>query len=134
MGWIKRWFSTSWIKEQDSQHLVLHKFERIWNEDIVIDKLSQNIVTGRKYIYFGKKGVIPFKDVIGVDIFSGRTVQSMQDFWERQMQPLSDSSGLYLCISYKGKKYTKTFIVAAGKMEELSILRETISKYIGNKR
>ena len=104
------------IREGTSQRMVVG--------NIIIDKPTKSIITRKKFIFFGRRRIIPFSDVLGVMLYE---------------KPLSVGQyltvpGIQLCINYTGEKHMKTLVIKHEREDRraaLSNLAAEILKFIG---
>lgn len=91
---------------------------------IIIDKPTKSIITGRKFVFFGRRDIIPFSDVLGVMLYDKGLMVGQYDY----------VPGIQLCINYKGEKGMKTLVIkheGEDRKAALAKLKAEILKFIG---
>ena len=112
--------------------------QRIKIGNIEIDNSIKNIITRRKFIFFGKRRTIPFSDVSGVNVslFKRRTdlFDTILKGW-RYLGPYETVHNHWeTFLELSGREHPTRLRVAVSKdLKEMVDLKDEIEKHMGKK-
>ena len=117
------------VKEQKSQ--------RVKVRNIIIDKSTKSIITRRKFIFFGKRRIIPFSDVIKVHVLLYKRREDLIDTILKGMWylgPMTVYNHWETFLELSGRKHPDRLRIAVSKnLKDMVYLTNTIEKFLGRK-
>jgi len=114
------------IREGTSQRMVVG--------NIIIDKPTKSIITRKKFIFFGRRRIIPFSDVLHVRASSNTRTNPYggdETYWETVLELPGHNTVL---IDGIAQQYPERLIIAESiRREDMVYLAGEIEKYLGRK-
>ncbi len=100
--------------------------------NIIIDKPTKSIMTGKKFILFGRRRIIPFSDVLHVRASSNTRTNPYggdETYWETILELSGHNTVL---IDGIAQQYPERLIIAESANKEAMVyLADEIKKYLG---
>lgn len=100
--------------------------------NITIDEPTKSIITGRKFIFFGKRRIIPFSDVVQVRVAErAATHYDIDGGRPRDLVTVIYYDTVIVFLGHKKRRHEVLRISGFKSWKEADYLADEIKKYIG---